>query len=447
MLRTCIKCLTPTNIFFEQVRPNTVNFFRRRRTDELWKTITSVSSAGKKRGRLKSRQPVRPLRALYRIGSSPMKVQFPGLNTSVEYDELAALDPISVIEQTDQEIKESLGEFRLKVDALRKKRMKRQMQSEKLYPLERGFSSTKVVGQRLGPPPPCEDMDFDDFESICLEIKTTCAMSGMVGKVYSREALVFIGNGKGLAGYAVARASFEKATLAIARALKIASRQLFTVELLEGRTIFQDFFAECNHTKVYAMRAPLNYGLICHPRLTKICQLIGIKDIYVKVEGGTTNYIALTQAFINGLLNQETHQQLADRKRLHVVEMNYASQYFPKIVASPRLDPIRTDKELPISERLRLDYLYGEGRVPLKRATPVPFYAHSEGHLKAEWRKHPYRNMEQRMIRILADGDVERWTRKKRQEYGEKLHAKFVQGEMPIPDGIGLPHFREKSET
>ena len=41
---------------------------------------------------------------------------------------------------------------------------------EKLHPLERGFSGTQLVGQKLGSPPPVDQATFDDFQSYCLEV-------------------------------------------------------------------------------------------------------------------------------------------------------------------------------------------------------------------------------------------------------------------------------------
>ncbi|EJW87626.1 hypothetical protein WUBG_01461 [Wuchereria bancrofti] len=43
---------------FSQIRQNTVNFFMRKPARELWKTVTSLSPAGVKKGRAKTRQSV-----------------------------------------------------------------------------------------------------------------------------------------------------------------------------------------------------------------------------------------------------------------------------------------------------------------------------------------------------------------------------------------------------
>jgi len=50
------------------------------------------------------------------------------------------------------------------------------------------------------------------------------------------------------------------------------------------------------------------------------------------------------------------------------------------------------------------------------------------------------------MIRIMADGEVQRWIAKNRLNYGEKLHEKVMKSEVPLPDGIGLPRFQLPSE-
>lgn len=57
-------------------RHNTVNFFMRRSGKELWKTITSVSKSGQKKGRRSTRQQIRPLERFYKIGSSKLILFF-----------------------------------------------------------------------------------------------------------------------------------------------------------------------------------------------------------------------------------------------------------------------------------------------------------------------------------------------------------------------------------
>ncbi|CAI4223004.1 unnamed protein product [Auanema sp. JU1783] len=426
---------------FTQIRANSVNFFMRRNQQELWKTLTSVSKSGQKKGRRNTRQQVRPLQNFYRIGSSPMKVQYPGLNAPLN---VTVSEPVSVVEQDEDEAKSSLGLIRTKLEE-RKDTGKRRNR-EKLHPLERGFSGTQLVGQKLGPPPPIDQTNFDDFESFCLEVKRTSNMTKVFGRVHTMSALVITGNGNGLAGYAVGKAPIHRTTTAIIDGMNMASKKLFFVDLHEGRTIYQDFYAECRNTRVFAQRRPPGFGLTCHPRLMKICEVIGIKDIYVKVEGSTKNYLALTHAFITGLLNQESHQKLAERKGLHVVEMSPSRHFLPQIVASPILTPLKEEDELDELDRLNLDDFYGEGRYPLRKPKQLPFYANTPGHLDAQWRKHPFRNHEEVMVRLLADEVVPRWTRDARKNWAADNHEKGVVGVKPIPLGIGLSGIVEKEE-
>ena len=82
-----------------------------------------------------------------------------------------------------------------------------------------------------------------------------------------------------------------------------ASQRLLYVDRYEDRTLFHNFYEEFYHTKIYAEKVPAGYGLKCHRIIKKICELVGIKDIYVKVEG-SRNSKNVTKAFLSGLLNQ-----------------------------------------------------------------------------------------------------------------------------------------------
>ncbi|ELW51445.1 28S ribosomal protein S5, mitochondrial [Tupaia chinensis] len=85
------------------------------------------------------------------------------------------------------------------------------------------------------------------------------------------------------------------------------------------------------------------YGLHCHRAITTICRLIGIKDMYAKVSG-SVNMLNLTRGLFHALATQETHQQLADKKGLHVVEFREECGPLPIVVASPQ-GALRKDSE------------------------------------------------------------------------------------------------------
>lgn len=71
-------------------------------------------------------------------------------------------------------------------------------------------------------------------------------------------------------------------------------------------TVLHDFYSQFGKTKLFVKKMPEGYGLVCHRVLRTICQVIGIKDLYAKVEG-SINVQNLTKAFIMGLMGQVKH--------------------------------------------------------------------------------------------------------------------------------------------
>lgn len=84
-----------------------------------------------------------------------------------------------------------------------------------------------------------------------------------------------------------------------------ASQRLLCVDRYEDRTLFHNFYEEFYFTKVYAEKMPAGYGLKCHRIIKSICEMIGIKDLYAKVEG-SRNPKNIAKAFMSGLLNTVT---------------------------------------------------------------------------------------------------------------------------------------------
>ncbi|VDM54322.1 unnamed protein product [Angiostrongylus costaricensis] len=142
--------------------------------------------------------------------------------------------------------------------------------------------------------------------------------------------------------------------------------------------------------------------------------------------------------------------------------MSPSRHFLPQVVASPVLTPLKGEDDIEDIDRLNLDDFYGEGRYPLRKPKPLPFYVDTPGHKEAVWRKHPFRNHEEVnfsgslrkeheimkslremsatlvMIRLLADGVVSRWTRDERKRWSEERHEKMLAGIEQLPKGIGL---------
>lgn len=143
---------------------------------------------------------------------------------------------------------------------------------------------------------------------------------------------------------------------------------------------------------MYVSQRPEGHGLVCHRAIRTCCETIGIKDIYAKVEG-STNVNHIVKAFFLGLLRQventnltfglcilmfcfilwqKTHKQIAEEKRLHLVEMCKENGYFPNVLASP--EKPRTKQEIDKDEVLDFTQYCFDGKVILKKKKFPPFY-------------------------------------------------------------------------
>jgi ribosomal protein S5 len=68
-------------------------------------------------------------------------------------------------------------------------------------------------------------------------------------------------------------------------------------------SVYHDFFCQFGKTKIFVTKKPEGYGLVCHRAIKTSCEVIGIKDLYAKVEG-PTNLQHIVKAFLIGLLQQ-----------------------------------------------------------------------------------------------------------------------------------------------
>lgn len=94
---------------------------------------------------------------------------------------------------------------------------------------------------------------------------------------------------------------------------------------------------------------------MCHRAIKAMCQLIGIKDLYAKVQG-STNLQHIVKAFMLGLIRQKSHGQLSEEKGLYLVEQGADLQdEFPVVVAEP--SRCRTESEIKHEETLDFSHV------------------------------------------------------------------------------------------
>ncbi|XP_045537839.1 28S ribosomal protein S5, mitochondrial [Papilio machaon] len=369
-----------------------VNFFNKLPAEKLWKSVTSVSNAGAKKGRGKGAGRIR-IRDLNRgqvIGVGKVNMLWPGLSAPViRGRELLKQQRLP----DDPERMEKLIKLR---DSMTKFRR------IKLSSIERGWSGTRMPGRSIGPPDPVADEEFTGFDTKVLQLRSLLIMKGTLGRTRNYQAMVVTGNGQGLAGFGLGRA--KEAPAALRKAKNRAGKKLMHFDIYNGHTIFHDFFTAFGKTKIYVEKKNEGFGLSCHRAIKEICQAIGIKDLRAKVEG-SHNLQHIVKAFFIGLLQQRTHQKLAEEKKLHLVEYKAENEYYPTVVASPSV--VRTKDEIPKDETLDFIQYVMNDKVVLKKKKFPRFYEtmpHYDIYLKKYER---YRNHEKIRLNLkIENGEV-----------------------------------------
>lgn len=143
--------------------------------------------------------------------------------------------------------------------------------------------------------------DFTGFDTRVIEYKIVANMTSLAGKKRTPSAFVVTGNKNGIIGFGLGKAATAATALRLGKTN--ASKKLLHIERFEDRTLFHNFYQEFFYTKIFAEKVPAGYGLKCHRIIKTICELVGIKDLYAKVEG-STNPKNVAKAFIFGLLKQ-----------------------------------------------------------------------------------------------------------------------------------------------
>ncbi|XP_046401697.1 28S ribosomal protein S5, mitochondrial isoform X2 [Ischnura elegans] len=375
--------------------------------EQLWKGVTSVSNAGKKRGRGKGmgRKTAKNLNRGQVIGIGKANIVWPGLNAPIlrgrELVQQQKLPEDPERQQKLLKMRDEMGTFR----------------SLKLSPTERGWSGNRMPGRSIGPPDPIGEDKFEGFDTKVLEMKTVFNMRGNLGRTRRMSVMVVTGNKQGLAGFALGKAVDGR--VALTQAKNRAGQKLLFYDICDNHTVYHDFFSQFGKTKVFVKKKPEGYGLICHRAIKTICEVLGIKNLHAKVEG-STNLQHIVKAFFIGLLKQKTYQQIAEEKGLHVVEIRKDRDNFPSVVASPT--KCLTEEEI---DRDNLDYTqHGlDGRVVLQKKKFPIFYTQLPSYQKYLNRMERFRGQPKTRIHLLAEyGEVRSFLADK---YPECVAPKF----------------------
>ncbi|XP_043948684.1 28S ribosomal protein S5, mitochondrial [Drosophila biarmipes] len=368
---------SPSSLFSEQIiipsylSLRNTSFFNKLPAEDIWRGVTAVSNAGKKRGRGKGsgKKVAKDLNKGQTIGFGKNCRIWPGLNSPI----MRGNDLIhqqKLVENLDREngimkLRDSMGNFRL----------------TKLNPIDRGWSGSKMPGRSIGQPDSVGEEEFKSFDTRVLENKIVFIMKGNMGRKRRYSVLSVTGNGNGLAGFATAKA--PEARTALRKSKNRAGQKLINVSLCENRTIYHDFRSDFGKTKIYCFQKPDGYGLVCHRAIQTICKVIGIKDLYAKIEG-STNLQHIVKAFFIGLMTQRSYQNIANETNFNIVQQQNARNRFTEVKGMPFLNSIHTQNNQEI------DYMHFTlgNKIVLKKSGVVPFYVNSKGYelrrIKAE---------------------------------------------------------------
>uniref|UniRef100_A0A2K6BEF0 Small ribosomal subunit protein uS5m n=1 Tax=Macaca nemestrina TaxID=9545 RepID=A0A2K6BEF0_MACNE len=279
-------------------------FFTKLTAVELWKGTLAGTGTGARKGRGKrtKKKKGKDLNRGLIIGEGRYCFLWPDLNVP-----LMKNGAVQTIAQRRKEERE-----KVEADMIQQREewgLKRKMKVKR----EPGWSGNSWRGISLGLPDPGPSGEtYEDFDTRILKVRNVFNMTKSV------HVLVAVGNRKGAAGFAVAKTIERVDTFR--KAKNRAVHYLHYIEQYEDPTIFHDISLRCKRTRIKMKKQPKGYGLYCHRAIITICRLTGINDMYAKVSGSVSR-LSLTWGLFRGLSRQKTHQQLAVKKGLHVVEI------------------------------------------------------------------------------------------------------------------------------
>ena len=135
------------------------------------------------------------------------------------------------------------------------------------------------------------------------------------GRIMKWSALVVVGDGKGLIGYGLGKAS--EVPEAIRKGLEDAKKNMFSVPLTENKTLPHDIMGEYGSGRVLIRPAVPGTGVMAGGAVRAVMELAGVQDVITK-SLGTSNAMNVVKAAAEGLKNMESPEQVAARRGVSV---------------------------------------------------------------------------------------------------------------------------------
>ena len=134
------------------------------------------------------------------------------------------------------------------------------------------------------------------------------------GRTFSFSAIVVVGDGKGVVGYGLGKAS--EVTAAIAKGVEAAKKNLIKVPLLKG-TIPHDQLAKFGGALVYINPASHGTGVKAGGAMRAVLESVGVTDVLAKSKG-SSNPHNLVKATFNALAELRDAGMVAQNRGVSV---------------------------------------------------------------------------------------------------------------------------------
>ncbi|GIL85799.1 hypothetical protein Vretifemale_14340 [Volvox reticuliferus] len=139
------------------------------------------------------------------------------------------------------------------------------------------------------------------------------------GKEEVYTAMVATGNMAGILGLGLGVA--ETAQLAVARAHLDSFSRLAAVPLYRGHTIYHQLEHNYHRMKILMMPRPEGWGLRCSDLIFELCNVVGIRNVSIRLRGRVKNKFYVAQCFQEALLKQTTPHDGVEATGIYVREV------------------------------------------------------------------------------------------------------------------------------
>lgn len=152
------------------------------------------------------------------------------------------------------------------------------------------------------------DTTTDGIQEKLVHVRRTAkVVSG--GRVFGFSALVVTG-ADGKIGYGMGKA--REVPIAIQKATEASRRNMVQIAL-HGKTLYHSIRARHGASRVLMMPAPEGTGIIAGSAMRAIFEVMGVENILAKCIGAS-NPINVVRATINGLLQMESPESMAEKR-------------------------------------------------------------------------------------------------------------------------------------